>query len=488
MSKDWFHSCIVYQIMPDRFHIGNNLTIHQKIAQGHYPPHAIPKDWDELPEDRHAENNVHFYGGDLAGILEKLDYIRNLGADAMYLTPVFRSNSYHKYDTLDYTSIDPSLGDLATFEDLIHQAHQQNIKVIIDIVLNHVSDHHPYFKEAHQNPHSKYREYFYFTEPNTYQCWWGYPSMPELRLEHEAVKEEFITGKESVIRFWLEKGVDGIRLDCANDLGYEICRAIYETAKAINPDAIILGEVANFAAEWLQVLDGGQSYFITASIYSLLNRQISASQFGANLKTLYEQSPRGNLLNSLTMLSSHDSQRALTVLNGDMNTYRLALLLQFTLPGVPMIYYGEEIGMQGGADPLNRAPMQWNETQWNNDILSVYQQMIRLRKERVEFCYGEFLELSQWLANGVVAYFRYVADDPKQYSLVIINPTEQKKAFRLFIPYSYLVSDVIMEDLFTRKRIKSIDSFLDIEIDPLKGAVYIPDYLYKGNYSFYKRI
>ena len=188
------------------------------------------------------------------------------------------------------------------------------------------------------------------------------------------------------------------------------------------------------------------------------------------------------------MLSSHDSGRAFTILNRDMDQYALALILQFTLPGVPMIYYGEEIGMEGEGDPLNRAPMRWNEDNWNKDILKLYQQMIRLRKERVELCHGEFLELSNWLNNGVVAYFRYIRDDPKQCSLIIVNPTDEKKTFRLFVPYSYLLSDVIMEDVFTGKRVMNIDSYLDIEIEPRKGTVYIPDYLYKDNYSFYKRI
>lgn len=475
--------------MPDRFHIGNNLTIHGKIAQGLYPHNGIPKNWNELPEEKQEENNYHFYGGDLAGIIEKLDYIQHLGANVIYLTPFFRSNTYHKYDTLDYKSIDPAMGDFSTFDELIRQAHQRDIKVLIDLVLNHLSDQHPYFKEAVRNPDSQYRDYFYFTDhPNTYNCWWGFPFMPELRLEHEAVQEEFITGQDSVIRFWLEKDIDGIRLDCANDLGPEVCRVIYDTVKMVNPNAILLGEVAGFAAEWLHVLDGVQSYFITVSIYSLLQKKISASQFGMNLKTLYEESPDKKILNSFTMLSSHDSGRAFTILNRDMNQYALALILQFTLPGIPMIYYGEEIGMEGKGDPLNRAPMQWNEDNWNKDILNLYQQMIQLRKERVELCRGEFLELSHWLNNGVIAYFRYLPEDPKQCSLVIINPTENKKTFRLFVPYSYFLSDVIIKDIFTGQQTINIDSALDIEIEPMKGAVYLPDYLYKNNYSFYKRI
>jgi alpha-glucosidase len=356
-------------------------------------------------------------------------------------------------------------------------------------VINHLSDQHPYFQEALRNPNSKYRDYFYFTEyPDIYNCWWGYRHMPELRLEHEAVREEFITAEESVIRFWLDKGIDGIRLDCANDLGPEVCRLIYDTVKAQNPETIVIGELSGFAAEWLEVLDGVQSYFSTVSIYSLLEEKISASQFGANISTLHKEAPDNKLFNSFTMLSSHDYRRVLTILKNDIDRYLLALILQFTLPGIPMIYYGEEIGMEGESDPLNRAPMRWDESHWNQDVLRLYQRLIKLRKEHDELCRGEFMDLSQWLNNGAAAYFRYLPEDPKQCSLVVVNPTEEKKSFRLFIPYSYFLSNVMMEDLFTGQTTQNIDSYLDIEVGPQQGAIYLPDYLYKKNYSFYKRI
>ena len=488
MSTNWLASSIIYQIFPDRFHIGNNLTVHDKIRRGLYAAGAIPKNWDDLPQVCH-EQSSHFFGGDLAGIIEKLDYVQQLGANAIYLTPIFRSPSYHKYDTLDYRQIDPALGDFETFERLIQQAHARNIKIIIDIVLNHLSNHHPYFQDAINNPASKYREFFSFTDyPHTYNCWWGYKNMPELRLEHPAVQDEFITGPNSVIRFWLERGVDGIRLDCANDLGIEPCRLIYETAKSINPDAVIIGELAGFAADWLNRLDGVQSYFPTVSIYSLLDGQISAAQFGANLSALYAAAPQRRHYHSFTMLSSHDYLRALTLLKGDMRKYAAALILQFTLPGAPMIYYGEEIGMEGERDPMNRAPMRWNPADWKQDVLSLYRRLIQTRRERAELQCGEFMELSQWLNNGVVAYLRYLPDDLKQFALIVVNPTNERKRFRLFVPYSYFLSDVIMIDIFSGQKTQNIDGYLDIEIEAMTGTLSLPDYLHKPNYSFYKRI
>ena len=488
MPSNDFHSRIVYQVFPDRFSIGDTRTVQEKIAEGLYPVDAVPKDWDQLPEKTHDQGS-HFFGGDLAGLIEKLGYIQQLGANAIYMTPLFPAPSYHKYDTRDYKNIDPAIGDFETFDRLIQEAHKRDIKIVIDIVLNHLSDQHPYFQEAIANPESKYREYFNFTDyPDTYDCWWGYRHMPELRLENPIVQEDFITGEDSVVRFWLEQGIDGIRLDCANDLGPAACRLIRETAKVVNPDAMIIGEVSGFAAEWLNVLDGVQSYFNTVSIYSLIENRISAAQFGANLKTLYDAAPKEKLLNSFNMLSSHDYRRILTILGGNIEQYAMALILQFTLPGVPMIYYGEEIGMEGEADPMNRAPMRWDSEDWNTSVLNFYQHLIRLRKQRKELCQGDFMDLSQWLNNGVVAYFRYLPEDPKQCSLIMINPTQEKKNFRLFVPYSYFLSDVIMENIFTGTQTKNIDSYLDLEIEAQAGAIYLPDYLYKDNYSFYKRI
>jgi len=186
------------------------------------------------------------------------------------------------------------------------------------------------------------------------------------------------------------------------------------------------------------------------------------------------------------MVSSHDYPRLLHSCQGDMKKYYIALTLQYTLPGIPMIYYGEEIGMDGGWDPLNRAPMIWDENKWNSEIVDFHKKMIGFRKSRPELNGGKFEDLSEWLDNGVIAFLRS-GDMPEDFSVTIINPTDSEKSFDIFIPYSYLYGEVIMRDFFSGKESKAEDSRLTINMGPGECSIYVPDYLYKPNYTFYKK-
>ncbi len=475
---------IIYQIFPDRFFIGKGKNIENKRAL--YHKDAELKQWS----DEIAKGNMHyhFFGGDIDGIIEKLDYIKDTGADWIYINPVFPATTYHRYDATNYKKVDENLGGMESFELLIKTAHEKGIKVVIDIALNHLSSSHPYFKEAISNPHSKYRSYFIFKNyPDIYDCWWGVGYLPELDYTNPEVLEEFITGEESVIKFWSRKGVDGIRLDCANDLGIELCKKIKSVAKEINPEIIIVGEVYSYAAEWTYILDSVQSYYITDSIYSVVKNRITSEQFGKNIERLYRESDKKGLLNSFVMLSSHDHKRAVTALEGDIEKYRQAILLQFTLPGIPKIYYGEEIGMAGDSDPYNRAPMVWDNSKWNSEIMEMYNSVIKLRKNRVELQEGELIELSESIGNGVIVYIRYMKESRKDYSIIVINCESRAKSIRVFLPYSFIFSDMKLDNLLGDDYVRTTGSFMDIELKPNECRVYAPDYLYKNNYNFYKR-
>lgn len=487
MKKN-FNEQIIYQIMPDRFFIGSSQTAQDKLENGLYPENADLKNWtDKLDKRREINNN--FYGGDLDGIIEKLDYIKNVGANVIYLTPIFQAETYHKYDAINYKTIDKSFGGDKGFNRLLAKLKEKDMKLIIDIAFNHVSYKHPYFQDAVSNPDSKYRDFFNFIKyPEIYSCWWGHDYLPELNLNNPEVIEEFITGENSVIKFWLEKGVDGIRLDCANDLGVSVNKIIKETVNKINPDAILIGEVFNFAPDFTDGLDSLQSYMYTQSIFSLLNNKISAFQFGQNLQKMIDNYSHSEMLNNLIILSSHDSPRALTQLFNNVKKLFLAITMQFTLPGVPKVYYGEEVGMKGGADPLNRAPMIWNEKNWNKKINQFYKKIVQLRKNRRELVSGKILNLTGLLDNGIVAYLRYDQNKPDNYSVIVINPTGKKKKFRLFIPYSYFFSDMLMIDQLTGRKVRSNVSDLDLELGAYESSVYIPDYLFKKNYNYYKRV
>ncbi len=473
----------IYQIFPDRFRIGYNKNLSRNL----FPQNAVIKTWNELPE---SENSNHqFFGGNIEGIIEKLDYITELGIDTILLTPIFSAATYHRYDSLDYRSVDDSLGGFEYFDKMIFELKKRNMKIILDIALNHVSSSNPLFLDVVSNKDSKYRNYFKFKNyPNDYDCWWGFDYLPELNFENNEVLEDFITGDNSVIRFWAKKGIDGIRLDCANDLGLEIVEKIVSVAKEINKDIFITGEIFNYSAKWQKHLDSVQSYVYSESIYSLMDKSINSNQFGKNIENIYRDSDKKILNNSLSMLSSHDRPRILTRLKGDKKKYFQSVLMMFSFPGIPMIYYGEEVGMTGGADPHNRAPMIWDESKWNREIFNFYKKLIILRKEREELQTGEFIDLSQWLNNGVIAYIRYSVEKPKNFSIFIINPCNEKKSFRLFIPYSYLFSNQILIDIFYDKKIKKTINYIDIEIEEDNYSMYIPDLNCKKNYDFYKRV
>jgi glycosidase len=483
-----FHSDIVYQIFPERFNIGKNRNVEEKVNQGMYEHNAIVKQWYEKPEDS-GTRQFEMYGGDLEGIIEKLDYLEKLGITTIYLNPIFQSETNHKYDSIDYYMVDKAFGGDEAFEELLTAVHARGMKLIIDLVLNHISHLHPIFQEALKNPESHYRDYFYFTDyPEEYNCWWGIKTMPELNLHNQDVIDTFITGEKSVIHFWAKKGIDGIRLDCANDLGVEVLKTIKQSVKSINHEIIVIGEVFNFAPEFSPVLDSLQTYFFTSSIFSVLNGSISTTQFGKNLERAIAEYPHDRLVRNLLILSSHDAPRILNQLRGDYNKLKLALTLQFTLPGVPKIYYGDEIGMAGGMDPENRAPMVWDESQWNYDILQFIQKLITLRKERTELTNGRTIDLSQWLNNGIVGYLRYDADDPKNYSITLVNTENEHKSFQLFVPYSYMFAELKMVDTINGYVTKTGMSDMHIELGPMESAIFIPDYLYKNNYNFYKRV
>lgn len=485
-KNDWMKSAVIYQIMPDRFFIGGGKTIEDKIKDGLYGDKAVPMGWDSLPEAG-PDAPFQFFGGDFSGIIEKLDYIKDLGADTVYITPFFESPSYHKYDALDFRSIDKAYGDFGMYERLRDELKRRDMHLIIDLAINHLSDSHPFFVRALEDETSSERKMFSFSEKTgEYACWWGIESMPEINYDDKGALEEFITGENSVVNFWMDRGADAIRYDCGNDLGMEVCRLIYSLMKQKDPSVSVIGEVTNYAADWLEAYDGIQDYFYTKSLFSLLEGKISSRQFGMNMKKRYEAYGHDKAVSSFLMVSSHDFPRLLHSCGGDMARYYAALTLQFTLPGVPMIYYGEEIGMDGGWDPLNRAPMVWDESRWNRDIADFHRKIIAFRKSRPELQGGKFEDLSEWLDNGVVAFLRY-GDKPEDYSVTLVNTTEEEKRFELFVPSSHMYGEVKMRDFFGEGEAVSEDSCLSIAMKPGQCSVYIPDYLYKPNYTFYKK-
>lgn len=481
----WFAQGVVYQIFPERFAIGRSRSLADKIHEGRYLPSAIPRDWDYQPQ-RYEETPYEFMGGDLWGVREHLDYLQGLGIGTLYLTPFMFSPTNHKYDTLDYCRVDPGMGDEKAFQELVTDIHERGMHIIIDIALNHISDQHPLFQSAITDPGSLYRDFFRFIEyPFTYECWTGHCRMPELNLTHPRVQEYFITGEDSVIHYWMRQGIDGIRLDCANDLGTDIAALIRQEVKTVNPGAVVLGEVSNFAAEWCRFLDGTQSYFLSHTIYSFLQGRVDGEAVLRNTSAVFQGCGRLQACQSLLMLASHDTPRALDTFQFDRGRLYLGLVLQFTLPGVPMLYYGDENGMQGGPDPANRCGMDWKEENWDTEIRSFILRLIAIRNQHPELQQGDWQPLYAAGNQDVIAFLR-TGDNPWENTVVAVNRSERSQEFRLFITASHLYSNTVLRDQLSQTEYTVHSSFIDISLAPLQARILcVWDEVFPS-YRFYK--
>jgi glycosidase len=486
MGSNWLHNAVIYQIFPERFHIGRGLSVELKQQQGFYTkPGDVVRRWNETPS-RGPEQNRHFWGGDLEGIREKLPYLEELGITVLYLTPFYPSPSNHKYDAVDYCSIDPAFGTIDDFRRLVDGVHSRGMRIIIDIALNHMSDQHPYFTEACGNPDSPYREYFIFDEyPGRYRSWYGHKHMPELNYANPAVVEEFISGPDSVPAFWLKLGVDGFRLDTANDLGIPLLRIIEAAVKRINPDAVVVGEVSQYPGEWTDALDGVQSYYFRHGLIALSLKQTGLPAFRSVLCDLVEKIPYPLHLGLFNQVGSHDAPRLLTTLQKNPKMYSIFLAMLFAFPGVPMIYYGEENGMEGDWDPCNRAPMCWDPAKWNKGIRELFKRWTGLRKERAELRTGRTILLDAAGASGLIAFIRHT-EEPHQFSFALMNPGKKRVRCKLFVNYAHAHSQMMLEDVFSGYRSAVRAGAIEIDIAPFQAMLLLPDIHTKQGFSFYK--
>jgi glycosidase len=452
---DWFKDCIVYQIFPDLFN----------------------------PCCQENEVPLGYYGGTIKGITQKLDYIKNLGFNAIYINPIFKAKSSHRYNVLDFFQIDSILGTSKDFDELIKEAHHRGIKIILDIPFNHVSDNHPFFIDVLKNENSKYKNFF-LKRDGKYQRWRG-SDLVELNLDDEDVKRYLFTSKNSVLKYWIRKGIDGIRLDCANDIGIEILKLIVREAKKVKKDILIMGEVFNYAEDWSYVLDSLQSYYLTGILFSLIRGEISLSSFSNAYAFVYERYRFETLLNSLNILSSHDTPRILDVFPLDLRIYNILLAIQFTFPGVPVVLYGEEVGLKKGEN-LSRVPMVWDESRWNKDILALYKKFINLRKMRVELRRGKFLDFSSLSDYRILSYLRYT-EKRHEFSIILINHSDKDIELKVFIPYSHLHDAIRLYDIFSDDKFLCEISAIKVKMEPYQVRVLLPEPEYIEGYTFFKR-
>ena len=454
----WVRDSVFYQIFPERFCNGDRTND---------PPGTVP--WESEP------TRDNFFGGDLAGITQKLAYLERLGVNALYLTPFFKARTNHRYDTSDYLQIDPAAGTLDDFRALLDSAHARGMRVVLDAVFNHCGDGFWAFQDVVQHgAASDYADWFIVrsypiaSNPASYQTCGGAAFLPKLNHANPAVRDYLLT----VARYWLDQGADGWRLDVPWKVPLDFWRDFRQTVLQSKSDAYLVAEVWRGTGAWLQgdTVHGVMNYRLREAIldFCVLDH-MDAEDFDYELRRLrQEHGPSAPY--HLTLLGSHDTPRVLTVCGGSVERARLAAIFQFTYVGVPMIYYGDEVGMTGGNDPLCRAAMIWDETRWNHALFDTYCRLSRFRRDHAALTDGEFETLLVF--NGVYAFYRYTAYD---HVVVVMNPREAQRDMKVPLGRAAPCARVWV-DILTDQRFAAIDNQLVIEHLPAQsGLVLAPE-------------
>ncbi len=465
-------SQVIYQIFPERFAIGNGLSSEQKLASPAYDvPGVVKRDWDDSTLNQTWGHQ--FFGGDLDGIADRLDYLTDLGVTGIYLTPIFPAPSNHKYDAVDFFSIDPMFGGEAALKRLTNALHEREMSITLDAVLNHVSNLHPWFLAAQAGDRAK-RDWFTFRDDGSYLCWQDYGLMPELNLSNPAVRDVLYRKPDSLVQYWLAKGIDNWRFDVAQDVGIPVAQEMSAIVGSRFPEASLLGELNGFSGSWFEAgggFHGMMNYWYRTATLAWLAGEIDAVQMNCAIKDARVGYGLKGLLCSWNMLSSHDTPRLITTV-GDAEKARLAFLMQFTLPGVPLIYYGEEIGMEGGADPDCRRTMRWREDDWNHDQRDWVKRLIAIRQNNPALQYGEVTVLGDRLAGNALVFLRHTTV-PGEEALVIVNNDDKPLQVRLLLPYSHWYDGVPLRDaLGIAPDTKVQAASVKLNIAPRSGAIY----------------
>ena len=455
-TPSWLEGGVMYQIFPDRFR--NSGVPKKDIPAGR----TLHETWGEQPvwrpNERGIVTNSDYFGGDLRGIEEKLPYLKDLGVTCLYLNPIFESHSNHRYDTADYSKVDPLLGTEEDLRSLCAAAKQLGIRVILDGVFSHTGSDSVYFNRegryptpgAYNSPRSPYYSWYSFRQwPNSYECWWNFDTLPNVKETNESYNQ-YINGEQGIVRKWLKAGASGWRLDVADELPDPFLDNLTAAVKAENPDALVLGEVWEDASN-KTAYGVRRRYLLGKQLDTVMNYPFRDAilgfllggdprNFAETVESICENYPPQCLRLLMNHIGTHDTERALTVLGGEpagnrgrewqaaqhlspeqreigLKRLRLASLIQYLLPGVPCIYYGDEAGMEGYRDPFNRACYPWGHEGLN--LLTWYKGLGQLRaQEKPVLGQGSYRTL---FADGnLLAFERFVFTENTRESITVV--------------------------------------------------------------------
>ena len=434
-TPEWSKGAVMYQILVDRFYNGD--TSNDVLTDEYYYIRSTSRkmdSWDQCPSDFSV---AEFYGGDLEGVRQKLDYLQNLGINGLYLTPINEAPSNHKYDTTDYTKIDPRFGDEETFKHLVKEAHKRGIRVMLDGVFNHSGYYFaPWQDVLAKGPESEYYDWFMINEwpfdkngqaakKKQYYTFAFFDSMPKINTNNPKVRKYFV----DICANWVENyGIDGIRLDVANEVSHRFCKELHARVKEINPDIYILGEIWHNALPWLRgdEFDAVMNYPLGQSIKDFwIDKSLTNEDFEYTINrcyTSYMQQTNDVLFN---LLDSHDTKRLRSDVK-NLDEYFAQIAVLFAMPGSPCIYYGTEIAMEGSYDPDCRRCMPWSDIEAGKyaERSRIISTLIHLRRQEPLLKSRNFHFPNDYAAYRRVIQFQKV-DFPDCYVEVLINCCEE---------------------------------------------------------------
>lgn len=469
----WLYDAIFYQIFPDRFFNGDPTND---------PPGTQP--WGDAP------TRSNFFGGDLEGIRVKIPYLNYLGINGIWLNPIFAAPSNHRYDTADYLQVDPALGGNQALRQLVDSLHASGIRLILDGVFNHTGTEFWAFRDVLQRgAASPYKDWYYFddfpvrsaAEPN-YACWWNIASLPKLA----AINPEVIRYLLGVATYWpRDFGTDGWRLDVPNEIEPPFWEDFRREVKEINRDAYLVGEIWRDARSWLRYFDGVMNYLFRELVLdTFASRRLSLSALDMLLGVIRLRYPEPANFALLNLLDSHDTARVITAFQerlaavpGAGGTYaeavthlRPALILQMTYPGIPLIYYGDEVGMTGGPDPGCRGTMIWEPEKQDRSLLNTYRRLLALRHKLPALRLGAFQPLHVDDTAGVYVYARRAA----QPVIIILNIADCPRDVAVPLTYLPRPEGEVWEDGLSAAGTKVREGRLSFRVAPHWGAVIYP--------------
>ncbi|TCO56313.1 alpha amylase N-terminal ig-like domain-containing protein [Caldanaerobacter subterraneus] len=542
-TPDWMKGAVMYQIFPDRFYNGDPSNDRLKEYSRGFDPVEYHDDWYVLPDNPRDKDkpgytgdgiwNNDFFGGDLQGIIDKLDYLKELGISVIYLNPIFQSPSNHRYDTTDYTKIDELLGDLDTFKTLMREAHAREIRVILDGVFNHTSDDSIYFDRygkyldkglgAYQawlqgdQSKSPYGDWYEIRPDGTYEGWWGFDSLPVIRQINgseynvKSWADFIINNPDAISKYWLNPdgdpnaGADGWRLDVANEVAHDFWVHFRDAINTVKPNAPMIAELWGDAS--LDLL--GDSFnsvmnylFRNVVIDFILDKPfddgnsvhnpIDAAKLDQRLMSIYERYPLPVFYSTMNLLGSHDTMRILTVFGYNsadnsqnsqeaydlaVKRLKLAAILQMGYPGMPSIYYGDEAGLSGGNDPDNRRTSPWGRE--DTDLQEFFKKVVNIRNENQVLKTGDLVTL--YAKGDVYAFGRRVINGkdifgksyPDSVAIVVINKGDAKQ---VSIDATKFIRDgVTFTDALSGKKYTVHDGQIVVEVGSMDGAILISD-------------